>query len=152
MPKKSNANIERFIETFERLGRAEQGKRLFLGLKNSEVRILLCIGRLSSENKDIINVSEISKRMYLTSPTVTELIKGLNRMGYVERLADPKDKRVYEIKLTDKGEKIVQKVTNYFNTLYSGLIEKLGEEQSKTFLDLLDQVCQYLDETSIEID
>ncbi len=152
LQKQANVDIRRFLETFENLTRAERHKQPLLGLKQSEVRVLLCIDQLSHEGKEVVKVSEISRKMSVTSPTVTELIKSLCTKGYIERSIDSKDKRVSDIKLTDKGEKTVQKLTTYFNSLFSGLIEKLGIDQSKTLLDLLDQVCLYLNEANIELD
>ncbi len=152
MQEQTGIDIRRFVETFEKLARAERRKQSLFGLKQSEVRVLLCIEQLSHENKQVITVSEISKKMFVTSPTVTELIKSLSANGYIERCVDPQDKRVSDIKLTAKGEKIVQKLVTYFTSLFSGLIEKIGVEQSETLLDLLDQVCLYLNETNIESD
>lgn len=150
--KKSNVDIKRFVDTFERLARAERRKQPSLGLKKSEVRVLLCIEYLSHEDQCIVNVSQISRKLSVTSPTVTELVKSLSSKGYIERCVGSKDKRIVDIKLTDKGAKTVQKVTVYFESLFSGLINRLGKEQSDTLIELLDQVCLYLDETNIEID
>ena len=148
----SSIDIGRFVETFDKLFKAERRKLSLFGLKQSEVRVLLCIEQLSRESKQVIKVSEISKKLFVTSPTVTELIKSLSTNGYIERCVDSKDKRVSDIKLTAKGQKVVRKLTTYFNSLYSGLIEKIGVDQSETLLNLLDQVCIYLNETNIEPD
>ncbi|WP_010247929.1 MarR family winged helix-turn-helix transcriptional regulator [Acetivibrio cellulolyticus] len=150
MQNQSNNTVNRFVDTFENLVRAERKMQPALGMKNSEVRVLLCIGSLSHDSQQVINVSQISNKLQVTSPTVTELIKSLSGKGYIERCADAKDKRVVDIKLTDKGEKFVQKVMIYYDALFSGLIERLGEEQSKELIELLDQVCLYLNETKIE--
>lgn len=152
MDKQSNIDFRRFVDTFEYLSRVERHKQPLLGLKQSELRILLCIDYLSQQSQHVVTVSEISKKMFVTSPTVTELIKNLRIQGYILRSVDSHDKRVADIKLTEKGEKVVQKATKYFTNLFSGLIEKLGKEQSETLLNLLDQVCLYLDEAQIEID
>ena len=152
MDKQSNIDFRRFVETFEYLSRVERHKQPLLGLKQSEMRILLCIDHLSRQSQHVVTVSEISKKMFVTSPTVTELIKNLRIQGYILRSVDSHDKRVADIKLTEKGEEIVQKATKYFTNLFSGLIEKLGKEQSEMLLNLLDQVCFYLDEAKIEID
>ena len=146
----AGTTVKRFIETFDRLAKVERRKQPFLGLKYSEVRVLICIGFLSQESQQVVNVSQISKRLSVTSPTVTELIKSLSRTGHIERCSDATDKRIVDIKLTDKGEKLFEKVTTYFDGLYSGLIERLGEEQSEKLIELLDQVCLYLDETTID--
>ena len=116
------------------------------------MRVLLCIDSLSYESHNPITVSEISKRLSVTSPSVTEFIKSLSSQGYVERCVDSKDKRVIDIELTDKGKKMVLKIKNYFTLLFSGLIEKLGQEQSNMLIELLDQVNNYLNEVNIEID
>ena len=150
--KQPNIDINRFVETFEKLTRAERRKQYLFGLKQSEARVLLCIEQLSRDSEQVIKVSEISRKMSVTSPTVTELIKNLSSKGYIERCVDSKDKRVSDIKLTEKGGKIVRKLTNYYTSLFSGLIERIGIEKSETLLDLLDQVCNYLNETNIETD
>ncbi|MBP1924541.1 DNA-binding MarR family transcriptional regulator [Sedimentibacter acidaminivorans] len=148
----SNIDIQGFAETLDRLAKAEWRKQPVLGVKRSEARILLCIKNLSLEGNEAITVSEISKRMHVTSPTVTQLIKNLNENGYVERAVDSNDKRFVDITLTDKGEKIVKKATDHLNVLFKGLVEKLGEEQCRKLIVLFEQVCEYLEETHIEID
>lgn len=150
LQKQFNNTVNRFVDTFDKLVRAERKIQPVLGIKNSEVRVLLCIGSLLHEGQQVINVSQISNKLQVTSPTVTELTKSLSSKGYIERYTDAKDKRVVDIKLTDKGEKYVQKVATYYNALFSGLIERLGEEQSEKLIDLLDQVCLYLNETTID--
>jgi DNA-binding MarR family transcriptional regulator len=142
----------KLLDAFEQLSRSEWRKKPMLGIKGSEVRVLLCIDRLNHESHPLITVSEISRRLSVTSPSVTEFIKNLSSKGYVVRCVDSNDKRVVDIKLTDKGEKIVQKINNYFTALFSGLIERLGQEQSNILIELLDQVNEYLNEVDIEID
>lgn len=150
MQKQSKTIVNRFVDAFDNLSRAQLHKQPVLGIKNSEVRVLLCIESLTHDSQQVINVSQISNKLRVTSPTVTELIKSLSGKGYIERCADARDKRVVDIKLTSKGEKFVQKVANYHDALFSGLIERLGEEQSEKLIELLDQVCLYLNETTIE--
>lgn len=140
-------DIQRLVAIFERLAKAEWRKQPTLGVKNSEARTLLCIKDISSVKNQAVTVSEISKKMNVTSPTVTQIINHLNDNGYVNRSTDSKDKRYVDISLTEKGEKIITKTTDYLNVLFSGLIEKLGVEQYSKLIVLLDQVCEYLDET-----
>lgn len=147
-----NIDVQRLTGTFERLAKTEWRKQPVLGVRSSETRVLLCIKNLSMEANAAITVSEISKRMQVTSPTVTQIIKHLNKNGYVERAVDLKDKRSVDITLTEKGEKIVRKASDYLNVLFSGLIKKLGDDQCSNLIFLLDQVCDYLNETHIEID
>lgn len=151
MNSQPNIEIKRLIDVFENLSRAERKKQPLLGLKQSEIRVLLCLKDISCDINCITSISEISKRMSVTSPTVTELVKGLSSKGYIERSTNAKDKRVVDLKLTDKGEEIVEKGSYYFTTLFAGLVDKLGAEKSEILLELLEQVCEYLDEAHVEV-
>ena len=46
----------------------------------------------------------------------------------------------------DAGQKIVEELNNHFTSLFSGVIEKLGEEKSKLLIELLDVINVYFSE------
>ncbi|MBW7457760.1 MarR family winged helix-turn-helix transcriptional regulator [Paenibacillus sepulcri] len=142
--------VKEMRETFERFARAEWRKQTSFGIKSSEIRVLLCIKVLAAENGHGVNISDISRKLDVTSPTVTQMVKHLIHEGYVERAADPRDKRISLLGLTDKGDAAAQKAYERFTTIFSGLIETLGEEQSKTLVSLLNQVYQYLHHLDID--
>lgn len=146
MNKQSNIDIRKFIDTFEALARTERHNQNIMGIKKSEARVLLCIEFLSKEKECKVNISEISKNLSITSPSTTEFVKNLTNKGYIERHVNQNDKRVIEITLTNEGEKIVQDLKKYFNTLFSGIIERLGIEQSNLLIELLDKVNIYFNE------
>ena len=152
LEKEPSVDILRLMSVFDRLAKAEWRKQPLLGIKNSEVRTLLCIKNLDREGDKAITVSEISHRMFVKSPTVTQIVNNLQKSGYVSRTIDAKDKRFVYISLTEKGEQIVRKVNDYLTILFSGLIEKLGQEQSENLMFLLDEVIDYLDQVHIDLD
>lgn len=146
MNKQSDIDIKKFIDTFENLSRIERHNQTIMGVKKSEARVLLCVEFLHNEKKCKVNISEISKNLSITPPSTTEFVKNLINKGYLEKHVSPKDKRFIEITLTDDGKKIVQDLKKYFNSLFSGIIEKLGTEQSKLLIELLDIVNIYFEE------
>ncbi|WP_186430304.1 MarR family winged helix-turn-helix transcriptional regulator [Clostridium sp. BSD9I1] len=146
MNKQSNIDIRKFIDTFEALARIERHNQTIMGIKKSEARVLLCIEFLSKEKECKVSISEISKNLSITSPSTTEFVKNLTNKGYIERHVNQNDKRVIEITLTDEGKKIVQDLKKYFNSLFSGIIERLGIEQSELLIELLDKVNIYFNE------
>ncbi|AWK52279.1 MarR family transcriptional regulator [Clostridium beijerinckii] len=152
MNKQSNIDIKKFVDTFEALARVERHNQTLMGIKKSEARVLLCIEFLSNEKECKVNISEISKNLSITSPSTTEFVKNLTTKGYIERHVNQNDKRVIEITLTDEGEKIVQDLKKYFNSLFSGIIETLGTEQSELLIELLGKVNIYLNEWYNKID
>ena len=146
MNKKSDIETKKFVTVFENLGRIERHNQTLMGIKKSEARAMLCIDYLSEQEEAKVTISEISKNLSIASPTVTELVKVLTKKGYLERKVNEKDKRFVEVALTDTGKKIVEDITQYYNDLFSGLVEKLGTEQSDLLVELLNQVNTYFDE------
>ena len=144
--KSNNIDIKKFIDTFENLSRIERHNQTVMGIKKSEARVLLCVEFLHEEKKCKVNISEISKNLSITPPSTTEFVKNLINKGYLEKNIDQKDKRFIEITLTDEGKEIVKGLKEYFDSLFSGIIERLGTEQSKLLIELLDIVNIYFNE------
>ncbi|WP_239616565.1 MarR family winged helix-turn-helix transcriptional regulator [Cohnella mopanensis] len=135
----------RLIETFERFAKADWRRQSIQRIKPSELRVLMRIREISRENDQGVMVSEISRRLAITSPTVTQIIKSLHTNGYIEKAVDARDRRVSDIRLSEAGEQIVDKMGKRIEQAFTGLIEKLGKEQSETLIVLLDQVFEYFD-------
>ncbi len=146
MDKQSNIDIKKFIDTFEKLSRIERHNQTVMGIKKSEARVLLCIEFLHNEKKCKVNISEISKNLSITPPSATEFVKNLINKGYLEKNISQNDKRSIEITLTNNGKKIVKDLKNHFNSLFSGIIERLGKEKSNLLIELLDIVNIYFTE------
>lgn len=90
-----------------------------------------------------ITVSEISDFLGVTSPTVTQLLNSLEEGGFVERSADPSDRRAVRIRLTEKGESALNRAMASFFTAFDGLVEYLGEADSHALAELLSRASVY---------
>jgi DNA-binding MarR family transcriptional regulator len=135
------------MRAFMQFGRAEWHQRSVAGYKPSEVKVLMCVKKgIKPPDSSDIKVSEISKRLHVTSPTITQLIKGLEANGLIERHVDPTDRRAVGIKLTERGEKVTEQAIEAFSTSINGLIEYMGEEDSNRLADLLYKAISYYSE------
>ncbi|HHW94892.1 MAG TPA: MarR family transcriptional regulator [Mogibacterium sp.] len=56
-----------------------------------------------------INVKDLGERLFLDSGTLTPLLKSLEKKGLITRTRDKDDRRVLNVELTDKGEKLKEK-------------------------------------------
>ncbi|MFM1651059.1 MarR family winged helix-turn-helix transcriptional regulator [Brevibacillus sp. B_LB10_24] len=137
---------QRLMHAFRKLKRADWRKRFVAGHVPSEMMVLISIKRAMKNDSNGVMVSTISSMLHVTSPTVTQLIKGLEAKGLVERNIDKEDRRAVRITLTDAGETVTKQAFKEFSDSFNGLVEYLGEEQSKQLANLLDQVFQYFDE------
>jgi DNA-binding MarR family transcriptional regulator len=112
------------------------------GGARSEARTLRMAERgelvsVSESEAPSMKVSEISKLMHVTSPTITQMLKGLEANGLVERHIDPNDRRAVRIALTEQGEAVARRAEEIYRDSFSGLVEYLGEEESNQLAELL---------------
>ncbi len=148
-----NSTAQKLMSAFMQFGKAAWHQRSVAGCKPSEIRVLFCVKKGASPvAPELVTVSEISKRLHVTSPTVTQVIKGLEADGLLERHVDPKDRRVVAITLTKKGETVTQEAADAFSASMNGLIEYLGEEDSNQLAELLFKVFRYYGEKAASED
>lgn len=102
--------------------------------------------RVMPSEAPTMKVSEISKLLHVTSPTITQMLKGLEANGLVERHIDPNDRRSVRIALTERGEKVAQHAEKIFTDSFIGLAEFLGEEESNQLIELLSKAYRYFNE------
>jgi DNA-binding MarR family transcriptional regulator len=122
------------------------------GCNPGEIRVLFCIKRgINPQNISHMKVSEISKQLYVTPPTITQVLNSLEANGLIERQIDKTDRRVVSVKLTKKGEIVTQQAEEAFSASINGLIEYLGEEQSNQLADLLSKAFRYFNEREAPI-
>ncbi|WP_239616563.1 MarR family winged helix-turn-helix transcriptional regulator [Cohnella mopanensis] len=144
--------IKLLMHSFEKFARLDWHKHTMFGLKPSEIKVLLTIKQLlSAKENNGVTVSEISNRLAVTSPTVTQIIKRLQDTGCIEKTVDSQDRRIASIRLTEKGLLITKRVGEQFAALFTGLIAKLGQDRSNHLIDLLNQVYDYLDKVNKEL-
>lgn len=138
-----NSTARKLVRAFMQFNRVEWHERLIAGCTLSEIRVLFCLRRGAAANSFDMNVSEISKCLRVTSPTITQIIKSLEAKGLVERTSDPIDRRVVDIALTEKGDWVVQEARDAFLSRFEGLIAHLGEESSEQLAVLLSEAFRY---------
>jgi DNA-binding MarR family transcriptional regulator len=138
--------MQKLLRSFEQFSKTAWHERTVAGCKPSEIRVLFCIKNGVKPDTHSMNVSEISKLLHVTSPTITQLLKGLEANDLIERSIDPADRRSIDVRLTEKGDMVTRIAWKGFTTHLHGLIEYLGEEQSNQLAELLSKVSRYFSE------
>jgi DNA-binding MarR family transcriptional regulator len=140
-------NVDGLIEAFQQFSRMNWRKTTVWGLKPSEVRMLVSLKLgMEREGKKGRTVSDISKLLKVTSPTVTQMVNSLIAQGYVVRSADAQDRRISDIALTEKGEHLAEMAVAKSRNTFKGMIDHLGKEQADTLMELLNGVYDYFEE------
>lgn len=116
------------------------------GLNHSEVVVLFAIKHIINVGQVGVKVSEISKHMRLTMPTITPVINKLMVNGHVQKCTDAEDRRAVRVNLTPKGEEVIIEAKESFTGFLNGLIEYMGEEKVNNFIEYLNEINAYLNE------
>jgi DNA-binding MarR family transcriptional regulator len=141
-----NPTARKLLRAFMQFNRVEWHQRLIAGCTLSEIRVLFCLRRGVQAHIVDMKISEISKCLRVTSPTITQIIKSLEAKGLVERASDPIDRRAVSITLTERGDQITREAADAFLSRFEGLIEHLGEESSEQLAALLSEAFRYFSE------
>jgi len=137
---------QRLMEAVNQFHKLKRSQGSLPGLKHTEMMLLHCVKFNTEPGGPGIKVSEISNILRVTSPSITQLVKSLEHNGYVERNADNEDRRAVRIKLSEKGEGVLAKVSEVLLASFTGLAEYMGEQKSDQFIELLTEAYGYFAE------
>lgn len=122
------------------------------GITHGEIGLLFCMKKGFKDEKDGIKVSQLSRKMKVAAPTVTQQINALESRGFVKRTMDLNDRRVVRVQLTEKGEAVLEKARASFRKFIYGFVDYIGEDDSAKFIELLTKLFDYMTETMIKGD
>ena len=91
-------------------------------------------------NTDGINPTALSHFQNVKKNTISSLLRGLEDSGYIERNMDPKDKRVFLIRITEKGRKMMETVGPQRLAMMNDLSSELTDEEKAQLISLLEKL------------
>ena len=113
------------------------------GLTGSEKGLLFMLMMNLDASHRTLPVSDIGDLLRITPGGVTHLLNPLQEQGYIERLPDPKDRRIVRVGLTRRGAQAAKTLLSESQRQLVGLIEHLGEQDSRTLSRLLARSLEY---------
>ena len=135
--------IANVITQFWHIGKPYQASKK---IKPSELMLLGFMIHHFSLEKEGVKVSDLSYKMGITPAAVTHTINSLEGGGYVERIADPADRRIVLVRPTKKGKHAIEAANAKRLERLTGLVSFLGEEDSKELIRLLSLTLNYIKE------
>jgi len=115
---------------------------------NMTVGSLYIMGVLN--RKEIMSMSEIGCKLKMPKPHVTAKVDKLIAQNLVERLFAPNDRRVINIKLTDKGKEEFKTLKQTIGQEIRERIETLDPQRINTMLDSTQQLREILSEIMVD--
>lgn len=106
------------------------------GITNQQARLLGDIHD-SIKNRSEISRKALSETMGLSGPSITSLLNGLEKNGFIIRQQGDEDGRTMKIEITDKSIQLIDETENIFAETEQKLLQGFTNEQKKAFLELL---------------
>ena len=97
-----------------------------------------CVFRFIDEGGS--RLTELAGSSGLSKQAVGEVVDDLEQLGYVERDADPEDRRAKIIRLTTQGAEAQQTAIRIFGDIERDWAERYGEERVAAMRGLLEEM------------
>ena len=123
-------------------------------LSRGEFFLLKAVYQLSHppdrDNPQKVHVSHLREHVEVSMPAVSQLLGALERKRLITRNVSAQDRRRIAVTLTPEGEIKVKKTMESFQAGFCEIIDRLGEEDTRTFIRLCARIREILDELCIE--
>lgn len=97
-----------------------------------------------------VRVSELSARMGMSMPAVSQMLKSLQKKGLVTRTAATDDRRVVYVTLTPVGAEVFSQAIDRFLFQISTVANRFGEEKIQQISRLLADLSDVVEHVKIE--
>ena len=88
---------------------------------------VMALGELAEV--DSLSQQELAQLLGLEKSTVSRLVAGLERRGWVERARDPGNRRFYQLRLTETGRDVADRIRHDLRDHHARLLAALTPEE-----------------------
>jgi len=113
-----------------------------LPIRSSEMGVLIFVKKQNSEVRPL----HISQFFKITKPSVTTIINSLVKAGYLFKEPSKLDKRSYILKITSKGNKLLESTFKEYYKSIKLLSNNMGEKEFNEFIRLMQIANNLLEE------
>lgn len=97
-----------------------------------------------------LEMSEIADRCFLMLPSLSRIVRDLDKRGLIARRTSETDQRRSIIRLTDEGRTLVEEMTPESDARYAHITEVFGYGKLELLYELLDELTDKLNEAEFE--
>lgn len=106
-----------------------------LGLTAAQARLLLSLNRHPGENQAFH-----AERLEVEPITLTRIIDRMEEAGWVERKADPADRRARILHLTDKSRGTVEELRQIVEAMFEEVLTGLDDGERRSLAGMLERI------------
>jgi len=111
------------------------------GITRAQWRVLISLARVDGPTQ-----SDLAELLDVERITLCRMIDRLAEAGMIERRADPADRRVWRLHLTERAMPVVEELSMIANEMEEDMLEPLSAEQREVLTNLLATVRDHMRE------
>jgi DNA-binding MarR family transcriptional regulator len=89
------------------------------------------------DKHDESKMNELAKVMDVTTAAATGIVDRLVRYGYIVRAYDPEDRRVINVRLTQKGSDLVKRIGRQRRDVTRDVFGRISKEERENYLAIM---------------
>jgi homoprotocatechuate degradation regulator HpaR len=101
---------------------------------------------------DEIEATRLAHATFLLGPSLTRIIRDLERRGLLRRRPDPADQRTTLLALAPEGRSLIEEAGLQSERVYARLTSHIGEERLEAMMRLLSEIEADLSRLPVELD
>ncbi len=117
------------------------------GLTPAEARTLVSLKLF-----EIRTTAELAEKLLVAKSRVTRILDGLVKKGLIRRLEDAEDRRKCLVKLTPKGERLMNRLFKDILAVHQELMNALPRERKEAFFICLESLLETMEEVKKRLD
>lgn len=108
------------------------------GMSKGEFSMLQLI-KLCKSEFDVVTTAELSEKLHVSKPAVSQMINVLEKKQYVIREINKNDRRLMSISLTETGNNVLEEEKGKFLNIINHSLDLMGREDSEIFVGLMEK-------------
>lgn len=88
-------------------------------------------------SKGKLSISEVRDAILSSVGTISLVVSNLEKMGYIKRESNPKDKRICILSLTDSGRDVIAKIVPENEKMINDYMEILDCDEKENLVNIL---------------
>jgi len=132
--------LRRLVYRFKNIRHPEKGKD---HMRMHDMMVLVGLRKIG--NGEAVKMSALSHYFKISAPAVSQIMRKLEDLGYIERIIKDEDRRSVYVKVSEKAIQEIKKIQSNMDKTMNELIEYLGEKDTDELIYLLDKVLDFID-------
>ena len=124
--------------TYSLLENCQEKQEYIARQLNISVSEFKCLRSFHSDT--VLAVKDIAARMNLTSSRLTRIIDGLVLKEFVTRDINPQDRRLMDVRLTEKGKGVAQQLDKDYTLLHEQILSNIDPDSRSAVITALENL------------